>query len=87
MNETIKLEHAKKLIRCLEELMSFLGVSVMILMATLLVSIQVCHLTDTMLTIFIFVITIPVIGLLALVLKHRKTLWGDKNERSENKGM
>ena len=86
MNETAKLEHAKKLIQCLKELMSFLGVSVMMLMATLLVSIRVCHLTDTMwLSIFTVVMTIPVIGLLALVLKHRKTLVGDKNERNENK--
>ena len=88
MNETAKLEHSKKLIQCLGEIISFLGVSVIILMGTLLVSIQGCDLTNTVwLSIFIVVITIPVIGLWALVLKHRKTLGGDKNERSENKGM
>ena len=75
MNATENREHSKNVIRCVKDFICFLGVCVMMLIAMLFVSIHVSHLTDVVwLSVFMASIAIPVIGLMALVLKHKKTL-------------
>ncbi len=75
MSTTENMEHSKRVIRCLKEFICFSGVCIMMLIAMLFVCIHVSALTNIVwLNVFMVSIAIPVIGLVVLVLKYKKTL-------------